>query len=272
MTTMPRRSRPLAILLGALVLLATACGSSSGSDVTGSTTAPTGEPKLSGTLTVSAASSLTEGFDAIKAAFEAAHPGTTINVTYDSSSTLVSQIQGGADVDVFASADTKNMSALTDAGLIEGTPQVFAHNRLEIVTKPGNPVGIETLGDLAKADGVVSLCAADAPCGKFAAKVLEAAKVTIPESKVTRGSNARATLGAVAQGDAVAALVYVTDADAAKSTTDAVEIPDAVNPITTLPIGVLKASKHAELARAFVAAVLAHDGQMTLEGLGFLAP
>ena len=70
----------------------------------------------------------------------------------------------------------------------------------------------------------------------------------------------------------MAALVYVTDADAAKSTTDAVEIPDAVNPITTLPIGVLKASKHAELARAFVAAVLARRGQMTLEGLGFLAP
>ena len=276
---MLRSPRVLAVVGASLALFVASCGSSSSTPTatstsgspSSSTTGAAGTPSLTGTITVSAASSLTEGFTQIGKDFEAGHPGTHVKFSFDASSTLVTQIKSGAPADVFASADQKNMTVLTDAGLVQGTPTVFAHNRLEIITKPGNPLHIKTLADLAHA-GVISLCGATVPCGKFAAQVLKAAGVTIAESSITRGTNAKATLAAVAQGDAVAGIVYVTDAKAASTTVAAVPIPDAQNAVAAYPVGVLKASKNASLAQAFVAAVLAPAGQATLKELGFLAP
>ena len=85
-----------------------------------------------------------------------------------------------------------------------------------IVTKPGNPEKIKTLADLANVR-TVSLCGETVPCGKYAAQILQTAGVTIPETKVTRGQDVKATLAAVSPGDADAAIVYVTDAKAAGS-------------------------------------------------------
>jgi len=110
------------------------------------------------------------------------------------------------------------------------------------------------------------------PCGKFAGQALEGAGVSIDEAKVTRGQNVKATLAAVTEGDAVAAIVYVTDAVAAGDSVTAVDIPEAQNVIATYPIGVLSASEHADLADAFAAYVASDDGQMVLKEHGFLAP
>ena len=108
------------------------------------------------------------------------------------------------------------MTKLVDANLIDGQPVVFARNKLIIVTKPGNPKNVKTLADLATV-GVVSLCGDNVPCGKYAAQILQTAGVTIPESSITRGIDVKATLAAVTQGDADAAIVYVTDAKTAGS-------------------------------------------------------
>ena len=86
-----------------------------------------------GTINVLAASSLTKAFTALATQFEAAHPGTKVNLNFASSSTFVGQIQNGAPADVFASADQKNMQKLQTAG--DGdrtTPTVFAKNQMEI--------------------------------------------------------------------------------------------------------------------------------------------
>jgi molybdate transport system substrate-binding protein len=262
----------VATLAGALFLAG--CGSSGGrSKAATSTTASSGSTatsKLQGDITVSAAASLTETFDQEIAAFEAAHPGTEVTATYDSSSILVDQITSGADVDVFASADTDNMDKVVAAGLNDGAPEPFAGNELVIVTKPGNPEGIKTLADLAGA-GVVALCDKKAPCGKYAAQVLEHAEIDIPESSVTRGQNAKTTLAAVTAGDATAAIVYVTDAKTIGSKVDTVAIADADNVIATLPIAVL--GKQADpVATAFVAYVQSDAGQQILEKAGFLPP
>src|SRR5581483_11230048 len=91
----------------------------------------------SGSITVSAASSLTEAFTQIGKQFERKHPGTDVTFNFDSSSALVLQIESGAPVDVFASADTANMDKLSTAGSVTATPKVFARNLLEIATKPG---------------------------------------------------------------------------------------------------------------------------------------
>ena len=258
--------RPLAVLalLSTLSLAAAGCASSA-------PTPAASEDPVSGSIEVYAAASLQRSFDEIATAFEAAHPGVTVQAVYDGSSTLATQIGEGAPADVFASADEKNMAKLTDADLVKGEPAVFAKNQLVIVTKPGNPEGIESLADLADA-GVISLCGEDVPCGTFAAQALEEADVTIPESSVTRGQNAKATLTAVSEGDAVAGIVYVTDALAAGDAVDAVEIPAEDDVVATYPIAVLTDTRDAALASAFVDYVSSDDGQAILRDRGFLPP
>ena len=100
------------------------------------------------------------------------------------------QIQSGAPVDVFASADEANMDKLVTGGQVTAKPVDFAENKLEIAVKPGNPPKVRTLADLATV-GIVSLCAPEVPCGKYADAALAAAGVTIPPDKITRAPTRR---------------------------------------------------------------------------------
>lgn len=260
---------------GLLLLGAGACGSGSeGASPTTTEADGSGATEIfacdaSGEITVAAAASLTEAFTTIGDQVEAACDGSEITFTFDSSGKLSEQILSGAPVDVFASADEANVEKVAEVTL--GDPEVIARNRLVIVTKPGNPEGIEALADLADA-GVVALCAEDAPCGKFAAQALEAAGVTIDESNVTRGENAKGTLTAVSEGDAVAGIVYVTDAQAAGDAVDAVEIPEADDVQATYPVAVIDGPGDDALAEAFAAYLLTDDAQQVLAGAGFLPP
>jgi molybdate transport system substrate-binding protein len=267
----------------AFVAAAAACSSTATTDTSpggtgGSTTAePAGSTapaaaagKATGTVTVSAAASLTTAFKIIGDDFKKANPGVTdVKFNFDSSSTLVTQIQGGAPADGFASADEANMNKLTKANLVAGTPIVFARNRLAIVVKKANPKGVKALADLATA-GTISLCGSDVPCGKYADQILETANVKIPADKITRGQNVKATLAAVADGDAEAGIVYVTDITGDKVET--VAIPDPQNVIATYPIGDIKASTNQDTMQAFIEYVLSAPGQATLKAAGFLPP
>lgn len=181
------------------------------SEATGPRSPVCPEP-FDGELTVAAAASLTEAFVEIGEGFEAACGG-TVAFTFDSSGRLAQQVADGAPIDVFASADAISLERVEDEDLVEGTSAVFARNRLVAITRPGNPQGIEALADLADADlGVIALCAEQAACGRLAAQAVERAGVVLDEGSVTRGQNATATATAVARGDAVAGLVFSTDA------------------------------------------------------------
>lgn len=201
----------------------------------------------------------------------AANPGVDVTLNFGSSGALSTQILNGAPADVAAFADTAPMNALADADLLAAPPKVFARNRLVIVTEPGNPNGIDSLADLATA-GTVSLCVDTAPCGKFADRILADAGVTIPTSNITRGTDVRSTLTAVTEGDAVAAIVYVSDATTAADRVDTVAIPEAHDVTADYPIATLGATSSPALARAFEAYVLSERGRSVLEDAGFLAP
>lgn len=252
---------------GALVFVVAlvVVGACDGGGEGGNTAAP------SGSITVSAAASLTEAFDEIGTRFERAHADANVTFNFGSSGTLATQIQQGAPADAFASADTANMDELVAADLLAGTPEVFARNRLVIVTERGNPERVRTLADLTRLD-VVALCGVEVPCGRYAAEVLERARVEIPAHRVTRGQDVKTTLGAVTTGDADAAVVYVTDAEAVGDAVTTVAIPDAENAVATYPIAVLKASGNQTTARAFVDFVLSRAGQSVLRAHGFLPP
>lgn len=270
----------LLTLLPVSMLFMVGCSTSNNSEL-GSTVKSS---RLSGTIIVSAAASLTEVFTQLGKDFQAAHPDTTVTFNFDSSSALAAQIVDGAPADLYASADEANMSKLTDNHLVLDKPRAFARNTLVIITKPGNPRKIKGPADL-RDIGVVSLCGEGVPCGIFAGQVLDRAGVTIPESSISRGQNAKATLTAVAEGDAIAGIVYATDADAAGDAIDAITIPNADNVIATYPIVVLSgtddgetdetdetASDKAKVAQAFMAYVLSDVGQTTLKEFGFLPP
>lgn len=252
-----------AIVLGiALVLAGCSSSSKSGSS---------GPAQLSGSITVFAASSLTTGFTALGKQFEAAHPGTHVKFDFDSSAVLVTQIQNGAPADVFASADSKNMTKLVDASAVTGTPTVFAKNRMEIAVERLNPKHIATVSDLSRAGLIVVLCASEAPCGKYADQLLGQDHVTVtPKS---REIDAKSTLSKVELGDADAAIVYVTDVKGDKGKVSGVEIPTDKNVVATLPIAALKATKNAALAAAWVEFLTASTSEQTLQQqYGFLAP
>lgn len=254
------------MLLGVLMAVPLAgCGGGGGSTAGSAGGAPSGE------ITVSAAASLTEALTEIAADFEAANPDTTVLLNFDSSGSLAEQIRRGAPVDVFASANAETMADLVAEERVRGRAETFAGNELAIVTEPGNPTSIASLADLTDA-GVVALCTEDAPCGSFAADVLDRAGVVIPEDSITRGQNVKATLTAVTEGDATAAIVYATDAAAAGDRVETVTIPAEQNARASYPVAVLSDAPNGKMAEAFVTYMRSADGQAVLADFGFLAP
>lgn len=248
-----RQVRSLGVLAVSAALLLAACGSSAKSS------SSTDGHTLAGTITVLGASSLTSSFTDLAQQFETANPGTKIDLSFGSSSDLETSIEQGAPADVFASADRKNMTKLVAAGDNAGPAVDFAKNRLEIAVEKNNPKHISTLHDLTKPGLTVVLCDPSAPCGKYAAQVLDNAKVKLTPKSLE--ANVKATLSKVELGEADAAIVYVTDVKSSGKV-EGVTIPDNVNVLTTLPIVALKDSKNATLAKAWVAYVAAHQSEL----------
>ena len=223
------------------------------------------------TITVSAAASLSKAYAELGKQFEKANPPIKVRFNFASTSSLVSQIQSGAPTDVFAAADLTSFDKLLASGNVVKSPKVFARNSMQLIVKPSNPLGISSVADLAKAS-VVSLCAKTVPCGVYAATVLSRYGVMLPESKITRGVDAAATLNAVSTGDADAAIVYATDALSAKKSVFLIAIPASKNVTAMYGIGTIRGSKNSKQAEAFVQFVLSPAGQKVLKTFGFLAP
>ena len=249
--------------------VAVICGLIMAVAIGGSSTAAT--PPLRGELTVSAAASLTESFTRIGRQFRREHPGIRLRFNFASTSSLVSQIQAGAPVDVFASADLSSQDRLAASGNITSAPRVFARNTMQIAVKPGNPLAIKGVGDLTRV-GVIGLCGRTVPCGVYAASVLALNKTNVPESQITRGTDAKATLASVAVGDANAAIVYVTDVRAAGKAVSGVAIPARQNVRAIYGVSVVRGSANRAAAQAFINYLLGQEGQATLKSFGFLAP
>jgi len=224
---------------------------------------------IKGTIVVSAAASLTDSFKALAREFRRTHSKVRVTFNFGSSSALISQIQAGAPADVFAAADTSSIDKLSSTGQVNKSPRIFARNSLSIVVKRGNPLGVKSLTDMSKAR-VISLCAKTAPCGVYAASALQRARVSISESKVTRGVDAKATLGAVMNGDADAAIVYSTDALSSKNAATVVTIPQSQNVTAMYSIAPIRGSKNARVAQLFVDFVMSARGQKILSTFGFL--
>ena len=262
-------TRPTRFVLAAAALAlglgTAACGGGSGGS--GEPVGSRGSGELSGGITVFAAASLKKTFTRIGADFEKANPGTSVTFSFAGSSDLVAQIQQGAPADVFAAADTTNMAKVTAESLTTAEPVVFASNTLEIAVPPGNPAKVTSFADLARPGLKVVLCAPVVPCGSAAAKVEQSAGVDL--APVSEEQSVTDVLGKVTTGEADAGLVYVTDVRGAGAAVQGIPFPESSAAVNSYPVAVLKASRNAAVADAFVKAVTGAAGQQVLASAGF---
>ncbi|WP_035775965.1 molybdate ABC transporter substrate-binding protein [Arthrobacter sp. H5] len=249
----------------AVVVLLTGTASCGAPQEDNSTTAG----RLSGTLTVFAAASLTDTFTQIAEEFEARHPDASVQLSFAGSSDLVTQITAGAPADVFASADTSNMDKLIEAGLVLGAPVDFATNTLMIAVPAGNPAGVTSLEDLVDPANKVVICAPQVPCGTATVKVEQAAGVDI--SAVSEESSVTDVLGKVTSGEADAGLVYVTDVSAASDAVEGIAFDESAEAVNTYPLAPV-VDGNTDLAEAFIELVTGEGGQTILAAAGFGPP
>ncbi|HEY7597489.1 MAG TPA: molybdate ABC transporter substrate-binding protein [Actinophytocola sp.] len=253
--------------LAAVSLASAACGSDDGNPAGSAPTSA--KAGVSGGITVFAAASLTESFDAIGRRFQEENPDAKVTFDYAGSSALSKQINDGAPADVFASAAPKNMDEVVDAGNAS-EPTDFVSNTLMIAVPKGNPGGIRSLDDFADASKKIALCAPEVPCGAAAEKVFEAAGIT-PQPD-TLEQDVKAVLTKVRLGEVDAALVYQTDVNSGGEEVEGIEFPEAADAVNVYPIAVLKDAPNPEGAEAFVDFVLSDEGQAVLTEAGFDKP
>jgi len=237
------------------------------------TTTP--EPR---TLTVFAAASLTDAFGDIGQAFEAANPGVTVKFNFAGSQTLRTQIEQGANVDVFASANIKEMDTLVAGKFIaENSAQVFLTNQLVVILPASNPAGLKELADLGKSGIKLVLAAKEVPVGNYSLQVLDKLdaklgagfKDKVLANIVSYENDVKQVVAKIQLGEADAGIVYLSDTVAAPEL-QKIDIPAENNVVAKYPLAALTASKQPEVAQTFIAYVLSTDGQATIKKWGFL--
>ena len=254
-----RGSSTVAIVACTLLMVGTSAGESQAAVV---------EP--TGTITVSAASSLTDVFPVIAAAFTKRFPGVTVKFNFGGSSTLVEQINAGAPVDVLATASEPTMWKAVAAGHA-ATPLLFAKNSMAIAMPAGNAAGITSLADLSRPGTLVAVCAVAVPCGTAARDLFARNGVVV--KPVTMELDVRSVLGKVMAGEVDAGIVYVTDVRAVGRKVSSVQIAPESNITTTYPITTVLGSPNPIAAKAFVDYVrYTFSAQGILRAYGFARP
>ena len=290
-----KHAKLLALLLaGVLAASLTACGSTGGgSSAAPDSSAPSSavsEPdgqEPTGEIIVFAAASMTETLNEIKTTYEAAHPGVTITYNFDSSGTLKTQIEEGADCDLFISAGQTQMNQLD----IEADPSVntdgldfvdsatrlnLLENKVTLCVPDDNPKGIESFDDLAEAfqAGDVLFCMgnSDVPVGQYTQKILafygldETALAN--EGLITYGSNVKEVTTQVKEGSVDCGVIFCTDAFSAE-----LKVVDSATEEmcgqVIYPAAVLKNAPNHDAAQAFLDYLTTDEAMAVFETVGF---
>ena len=269
----------------------TACGgsASSAASSTASSAAPSSEAAQSVELIVFAAASLTETLTAIGETYSAENPGVTFRFNFDSSGTLKTQIQEGADCDLFISAGQKQMNQLDITASAEvnkdGLDFVDPDSRVDLLENKvvlcvpeGSDKGIDSFDALAEhlkaKDILFCMGNSDVPVGQYTQKIL--AYYDLDEEAlaaagvITYGSNVKEVTTQITEASVDAGVVYCTDAYSAGLT----PVDEATKEMcgqVIYPAAVLKAAPNAEAAKEFLAYLQTDKAVTVFEGVGFSA-
>jgi molybdate transport system substrate-binding protein len=212
---------------------------------------------------VFAAASLTEVFQELS-------PDTKFN--FAGSDELALQIEEGAAADVYAAASPRYADELFEAGLLE-KPQIFATNSLVLIVPDDNPAGIERVADLAEPGVKLVVGAEGVPVGDYTRTVLEnIGREDVLARVVSNEDDVKGVVGKVAQGEADAGFVYVTDVGPVQDQVQTIELPADAQALVEYPIAVHADAPSPEAARAFVELVLSERGRDALRAAGFGVP
>ena len=279
-------------VVGAAAAL-TACGgtaSSTASSAAASSEAASSEASgESVELIVFAAASLTETLNAIAETYSAQNPGVTFRFNFDSSGTLKTQIQEGADCDLFLSAGQKQMNQLDITASADVNPDGLdfvdsatrvdlLENKVVLCVPEGSDKGIDSFDALAehlKAEDILFCMGnSDVPVGQYTQKIL--AYYALDEEAlaaagvITYGSNVKEVTTQITEASVDAGVVYCTDAHSAGLT----PVDEATKEMcgqVIYPAAVLKAAPNAEAAREFLAYLQTDRAATVFESVGFTA-
>ena len=278
-----RRSFLAAAGIAGAAAALTACGGSASSTASSEAAAESVE------LIVFAAASLTETLNAISETYSAENPGVTFSFNFDSSGTLKTQIQEGADCDLFISAGQKQMNQLditasadvNTEGLdfVDSDTRVdLLENKVVLCVPEGSDKGIDSFDTLAehlKAEDILFCMGnSDVPVGQYTQKIL--AYYDLDEEAlaaagvITYGSNVKEVTTQISEGSVDAGVVYCTDAYSAGLT----PVDEATKEMcgqVIYPAAVLKAAPHADAAKAFLAYLQTEEAGKVFESVGFTA-
>ncbi len=246
-----------------------------------STGTPAAPPKITGNLTIFAASSLTDAYNEMKGLIEAANPGTVITYNFAASSALRTQLEQGAKADLYASADTVQMDTAKKSGVIQGESTLFVRNTPVIIVPANNPKGIAAPADLAKPGVKIVLAAPEVPIGNYARQVIkkvgtDPANGADYEAKalanlVSNEANVRAVVSKIQLGEGDAGIVYSSDVTpAVRAQVKIIAIPTGVNIIAEYPVAIIKGAGNTAGAQAFIDYLVSAAGQAILLKWGFV--
>jgi molybdate transport system substrate-binding protein len=228
-------------------------------------------------LTVSAAISLKNAFEEAGKIYESRNTGVRVLFNFGASGDLIRQIEGGAPVDVFASAAQRDMDEISGKGLIvSASRQEFAYNSLVLVVPVNSTIRIKSFADLGSS--AINRIAAgnfrSVPAGRYAEEVFNYYRL-MPgiKNKLIFAENVRQVLDYVARGEVDAGLVYATDARTrAKDVRVVGTAPAGSHKPVVYPIAVIKGTQNETAANGFISFLRSAEGKKILEKYGFKVP
>ncbi len=228
-----------------------------------------------GEIYVSGAASLTNAFDKIKTAFEAKNPGIKVLTNYAASNPLLKQMQEGAPVDVFATADQATMDKAEKAGLIDpATRKNFALNDLVMIIPSDGNKAIKDLKALEnkKVTRIAIGNPDSVPAGRYTREALTTAGLWEKlQSKYINSASVRQALDYVSRGEVDCGFVYRTDAlKAGEKVKIMLNVPGHT-PVS-YPVAVAKTGKNAAEGAKFLAFLVSDEGMKILADFGFSRP
>lgn len=226
-------------------------------------------------LIVFAAASLTETLNEIIENYQSVAPEVTIIPTYDSSGTLLTQIQEGADCDLFLSAGASQMDELEDGGgVLEGTRLDLLENKVALAVPDGNPKGIESFDQLAEllkaGDVFLAIGNSDVPVGQYTQKIFAYYGIdeTAASDCLTYGSNVKEVTTQVSEGAVDCGIIYATDAFSAGLTVVDGATAEMCGQVI-YPAAVTATSAHPDAAQAFLDYLTTPEAGTVFESVGF---
>lgn len=224
------------------------------------------------TILVAAAASLKNTMDdELIPMFEEKYPNIKVEATYDSSGKLQTQIEEGAEVDVFMSAAMKQMKALNEKNLIlENSIVELLENKIVLIAPKESKVSMSTFEDVLKAEKIAIGDPESVPAGQYAKEAFENLKIWDQVSaKASLGTNVTEVLNWVGEGSADAGVVYSTDAASNDKVTVIKEAPEGSVSKVIYPVGIVKSTKNEEAAKTFTEFLQSDDSLKVFESYGF---